>query len=360
MNGIARDTPEKKEYYEYVFKRILVLALFLAILIVIAIYSLTIGGRDISFVQAAESIWNHITGSLPVADTKEWWDDYSVWNIRLPRILVAIIAGASLALGGAAMQPAVKNPLADPYTTGISSGAVFGVAIGLVMGFTISTSIGHYGLIVNAFVFGLIPALIISAMSKMTAASPATIILTGVAISYLFQAMSTLLLISTDAETLQQAYTWQIGTLQNVVWDDVPVMFVFTLIGGILIMLCSSKLNILTLGDESARSLGLSAENFRILLLILISLMTASVVAFIGIIGFIGLVSPHIIRMLLGSNNRFVVPASALVGSLMILFADLIARTIIYPGEVAVGVVMSFIGAPIFLILIIRTKKAAW
>jgi iron complex transport system permease protein len=350
----------RENYHSYTMRKLLFIAVTIIAIFIIAGAALTLGGRDIGFVQVYQILFDHIMGATYTPGTEEWWDDYIVWSVRLPRILIAIVAGAGLAIGGAAMQVVVKNPLADPYTTGISAGAVFGVAIALVLGFTAGSTIGDYGLVINAFLFGLIPAGVIIIISKFTNTSPATMILAGIAMSYMFTALSTLLLVTANTETIQQAYLWQIGSLENVNWSDLPLMFVITLIGGIFMMFSTKKLNILTLGDDSARSLGLDAENFRILVLIILSVMTASVIGFIGIIGFIGLISPHIVRIFLGSDNKFVLPASAIFGAAFLLMADLISRVIVYPGEVPVGVIMSFIGGPLFLILILRSKKEMW
>lgn len=351
-------TELKSDYRRYILLKILFIVGLLVAIVVIAGLSLSIGGRDIGFFEVFGILWNHITGDLPEVRTEAWMDDYAVYNVRLPRIIVGIVAGAGLAVGGAAMQPAVKNPLADPYTTGISSGACFGVAVALVLGFT--TGNGSTGLVLNAFIFGLIPALIIVLMSRLTQMGPATIILIGTALSFLFNALSTLILIGAEAEKLQEVYLWQIGTLANVNWDTVPIMTIVTVIGTAIIMALSSKLNILALGDASSQSLGVDPNLLRIAILFILSFMTAAIVGYIGIIGFIGLVSPHIVRLILGSDNRYVVPASAIFGAAFLLLADLLARVIIYPGELAVGVVMSFIGAPIFLALIIRNRREMW
>ena len=350
----------RAEYHRYIMLKVLFITGLLVVIFAISIFALTIGGREITFSQALGVLWNHITGDIPPLSTKEGIDDYTVWSVRLPRVAVGIVAGAGLAIGGAAMQSAVKNPLADPYTTGISSGAVFGVAIAMVLGFAVSSNTGNYGIVINAFIFGLIPAGVIAILSRFTHSSPATMILAGVAMSYLFNAFSTLLMVVANTETLQAAYMWQIGTLENVNWGDFPVMCIVTIIGTAIVMYLSPKLNLLTIGDNSAKSLGLDPETLRIIILVLLSIVTASIVGFIGIIGFIGLVSPHIVRTIMGADNRYVIPASALFGAAFLLVADLIARMIIYPGSIAVGVIMSFVGAPIFLFLIVRSRKEVW
>jgi len=350
----------REEYKRYTFMKIVFMIAMVIALFLIAGYEITIGARDLSISDVYGILYDHITGKTHAFGTMEWIDDYTVWNHRLPRVAMGVIAGAGLAIGGAAMQSIVKNPLADPYTTGISSGAVFGVSVALVLGFSVGSSLGQYGIVLNAFIFGLIPVGIIVLVSRFGNMSPATLILSGVAISYLFRALSTFLLVSSDTDTIAHAYIWQIGTLKDAVWGDIPLMFAVTLIGVVFLILSSRKLNVLTLGDESAKSLGLDAEGFRIICLVIISVMTAAIVSFAGIIGFVGLVVPHIARMFLGGDNKYVIPASVIIGPVLLLAADTLARILIQPNELPVGIVMSFIGGPLFLLLILRQKKDVW
>jgi iron complex transport system permease protein len=361
MDGSTDDSNTLKEAYRrHVLRRILFVIGVTAAIFAVAGITLTLGGRDIGFAEAYRILFDHLKGVVHPQGTPAWWDDYVLWNSRLPRIVTAVVAGAGLAIGGAAMQAVVRNPLADPYTTGISAGAVFGVAVALTLGFTAGSQLGGYGLMVNAFLFGLIPMTVIILMSRFTDISPATMILAGIAMTYMFSALSTLLLVMSDTETIQRAYLWQIGSLENTSWSDVPLMLGITLFGSAFLMFSTRKLNLLTLGDDSAKSLGLDAENFRVLILVVLSVMTAAIVGSLGVIGFVGLVSPHIVRSVIGSDNRFVIPAAALFGALLLLAADFVARVVVYPGEVPAGLVMSFIGGPLFLILIMRSRKEVW
>ena len=350
----------KEEYHKYTLRKVLFMLGCGITLIILFGYALTIGSHQIDFFTVFTTLWNHITGVTYPIGTPEWTDDYLLWEDRLPREAIAIVAGVGLAIGGAAMQSVVKNPLADPYTTGISSGAVLGVTIALALGITAGSITGSYGLVANAFLFGMIPTAVTIIVSRISKTSPATIILAGVAMSYLFNAMSTLILISAEAGKIQEAFLWQIGTLQWTTWSDFPLMFIIVAVGSVILAFTSKQLNILTLGDESAKSLGLNADNYRLLVLVVLSLMTSAVVSFIGIIGFLGLVSPHIVRTIIGSDNKYVIPASAIFGALFLLAADLLARALIDPGELPVGVIMSFIGGPLFLILILKSKKGVW
>lgn len=347
----------KEQYHSYILRKILFIAFCATLVIILAGYALTIGGRDIAHLDVYRIIWEHLNGVTHPKGTPEWWDDYIVWEVRLPRVLMAIIAGFALSVCGAAMQSMLKNPLADPYTTGMASGAVFGAVVAIVLGMSFTTAMGMYGIVGNAFIGGLIPAFVIITISKFTRATPATIILAGIAISYMFNALKTLLLITTDVENIQRAYIWQIGTVQDAVWNDLPLMFTISIIGSIFLFFTSRQLNLLILGDDNAKSLGLDASQFRTVCLILLSIMIASIVSFTGIIGFVGLVAPHMVRMILGADNRFIIPGSMALGATLLLAADVVGRTIVAPGELPVGIIMSFIGGPIFLYLIIRQKK---
>jgi iron complex transport system permease protein len=350
----------REGYHRYTFRKILFIALCIALAIIAAGYAATLGAREIAFFDVYRIIFDHIGGMTYEIGSIGWIDDYVIWNQRLPRILMALVAGAGLAIGGAAMQSLIKNPLADPYTTGISSGAVFGVTVALVLGMSFASSISQYGIVLNAFLLGLAPVGVIVLVSRVNNASPATMILAGIALSYLFRSLSTLLMVSTDADTVAAAYLWQIGTLENASWSGLPLMFCVTAAGSLFLMFTSRQLNILTLGDESAKSLGLNADNYRVLCLVLIAVMTAAVISFTGIIGFIGLVSPHVVRSLIGSDNKYVIPASMAFGAMFLLLADIVARTVIAPSELPVGIIMSFIGGPLFLYIIIRQKREVW
>ncbi|MCL2317674.1 MAG: iron ABC transporter permease [Methanomassiliicoccaceae archaeon] len=350
----------KSKYKSYTKRKIFFISACLVIAVLSVGLSVTVGGRDIAFFDVYKTIFDHLFGPSASAGTKEWMDDYIVWNLRLPRALFAAIAGAGLAVGGAVMQSVMKNPLADPYTTGISSGACFGVAVGMVLGLTALGELGSFGIVANAFIFALIPMTLIVLLAPRRNTSPATLILAGVALSYLFNALNTLLLVTTDAEKLASVYRWQIGSLENMTWEGVLIMSVITIAGLIVISFLSKKLNIMALGDAQAKSLGLDVNTMRIICLVVMSLMVASVIAFAGIIGFIGLVSPHIVRMIIGSDNRFVIPAAAAFGAAFLMVADIVARMLSDIGAVPVGVVISFVGAPIFLYLIIKQRRNIW
>lgn len=340
-------------YGHYVFRKYLLIILCIIATILIAGLSISIGIGDIGIIRAYQILIEHLQGNI-----MNEVEDYIVCYVRLPPLLGGLIAGAGLAIAGAVMQSTLKNPLADPYTTGISSGASFGATLSIVMGINIVNN--QYGIVLNAFLFSLIPMFAIMIISSTRRASPTTIILAGLAVMYMFNAMTTVMMLSADPNAMAAAYSWQVGTLSLVTMKDLPVMFGFVLVGGIFLMLLSSKINILSTGDESAKSLGVNANVLRITCLLIVSLIAAAIVSFTGVIGFVGLICPHICRMLIGSDNRYLLPASAIFGAMFLILANLIGNNIIAPTSLQVGVITAFLGAPILIFLLIKIKKEAW
>lgn len=346
-----------ENYHQYLWKKVLFILICIVVSVVVAGYAMTIGSYDIGFFECYRIIFDHIVGNPPVDKLTET-KDYVIWTIRMPRVLAGIIAGVGLACAGAVMQSCMKNPLADPYTTGISSGASFGATIAMISGITIVS--GEFSTVLNAFVFSLVPTAAIVAISAVKRASPTTIILAGIAIMYIFNAMTTLLMLMADPNDMAEVYSWQVGSLGITTWGDVPIMAVVTIIGFGIMWALSGKINVLTSGDENAKTLGIDADRLRILCLVVVSLVAAAIVSFTGIIGFVGLVCPHVARMFIGSDNRYLLPASAAFGVAMLLIADLIGRTIIAPAVLQVGVITAFIGGPMLIYLLIKQKKEVW
>ncbi|MBR4202247.1 MAG: iron ABC transporter permease [Candidatus Methanomethylophilaceae archaeon] len=344
------------EYHKLVAKKIALFVIcVLGVVLFVGFFSLSVY-PGIDLVDTYKILWGHITGQEFEKRSLYWWADIYIWNSAIPHALVAIIAGSSLAICGTLMQALMNNPLADPYSTGISSGACFGAVAAIVMGVSFATVGGEMGVVVNAFIGALVPALIIIIISTRIHATPATLILLGTAISYFFNSMITYMMVTTDSDTLKSAYLWQVGSLDGMTWDSVPLMLIVTVVGCIFVMFASNKLNVMALGEKSATSLGVDVYQFRIICLALMALMTAAIVSFTGILGFVGLVAPHIIRLLIGSDNRFVLPISMAVGSLFMLVADYLASVLM---TIPVGVILSLVGSPIFFLLIVVQSKRA-
>lgn len=347
----------KADYKQRSSRKVLFILLCSAFAFFGVALSVTIGGYDISMSRVYEVIWDHIIGVQYPPNSREWYDDFIVWNERLPRVLFALVAGIGLATAGVAMQSIMKNPLAEPYTTGVSSGAYFGVAISMALGMSVMASAGSA---INALIFSLIPVAVMILLSSRSMNSVATLILVGTAISYMFNAFSTLVLVTTDADTLANVYRWQVGSFINITWDQLTLAAAVVLTGAVVITLLSKKLNIMSMGDENATSLGLNVKRLRVIILIVMAVMVAFIVSYCGIIGFIGLICPHIIRLVIGSDNRFVIPAAAAFGAAFLLIADTVAKWMSALDTVPVGVVVSLIGAPIFLMILVRNRREIW
>ncbi len=354
----------ERAYGRYTSRKVILIIVLLVVMFIVAGISLSQNGVGTGFFESYRYVVDHILGKTydRTTDLDAWVADYNLWTYRVPRICMAIIAGVGLAVCGVTMQALLKNPLADPYTVGISDGACFGAVAAIVVGYSLSMFSSSLGLVTNAFFGGLIPALVIIILTRFVNMSPATTILVGVALSYIFSGLETAIMITADAETLKEAYLWQIGSFTDKSWDDCKIPSVFTLITSIVLMFLSSRLNLLALGDDSASSLGLDVDTFRTLCMIIVSVTVAAIVSFFGIIGFVGLVAPHIVRMVTGGDNRYLMPASMVSGAIFLLLADLLSRLPNLYGytniELRVGLVVSMIGAPLFLYMIVRRNRS--
>ncbi len=317
--------------------------------------TLGFGVYDISLSHALEVFFDHLSGNITDED-----GDYYVWNIRLPRAVCAVVTGVALSVAGAIMQNDFRNPLADPYTMGISSGAFLGAVLSIVAGVSILPFVSDsVGLMANAFLFSLIPTAIIVVLSKFRKLTPAAMILTGVAVMFLFSSVCQVMLVTAPSESLSDAYMWRVGDLGRVTLDTLPLMIVPCAIIVAVLYLMAGKLNVMYAGDRSAQTLGENAGRIRMITLVLVSFLTASVVSFTGTIGFIGLVGPHVARIFVGSDNRYLIPASAAFGAAFILLADTVAKVSGANG-LPVGVISSMIGGPLFIWILVRQRKSAW
>ncbi len=275
-----------------------------------------------------------------------------VLSIRAPRSVVALLMGTALGASGAVLQGILRNPLADPYILGISSGASLSAALGIIGGITI---FGTFTIPVLAFIGAIATGSVVGMMGwKRGGLWPERLLLAGVGLSFLFSALLMLILsISTD-EGLRRATLWIFGDLSMSEWSRVPYGLLFVLAGAIISMSRAKALNALILGDEFTHSLGFTPHKERFLLFVSVGLMTAASVSLGGMIGFIGLLVPHIVRFFMGSDSRALIPASALSGGALLCVADLISRSVLPPMELPAGIVTAIIGAPYFLYLLRR------
>lgn len=284
-----------------------------------------------------------------------------VWNIRLPRILAAMVGGLALAVSGAVMQAVLRNPLASPFTLGISQGAGFGAAIAIVgLGGSAAAGQVHEAWSVTglAFVGAMAATVAVLGIARVRGTTPETMVLAGVALGSLFSAGTVLLQYFADATQVAAIVFWTFGDLGRASWRDLAVMAAATLAGSAHVTWHRWDYNALEAGAESARGLGVDVDRIRLVGMFVASFLTAAVVAFVGIIGFIGLVGPHLVRRVVGNDHRLLLPASALAGALLLLAADTLGRTLIAPVVLPVGAITSFLGAPLFIHLLVTRRRA--
>ncbi len=271
-------------------------------------------------------------------------------SIRLPRVIVALLMGCALGASGAVLQGILRNPLADPYILGISSGAALVAVIGMLIG---STMFGLFTVPAFAFAGAILTGMVVGAMGfKRGGLWPERLLLAGVGLGFLFSAILMMILsVSTD-EGLRRAVLWVYGDLSMTDWSLIPYGAILILAGMVLSLWRAKGLNALILGDDIAHSLGFSPNRERSILFVSVGLMTASAVSLGGIVGFVGLLIPHIMRFLVGSDGRLLVPLSAMAGGTLLCFADAIGRTVMAPMELPSGIITAIIGAPYFLFLL--------
>lgn len=278
-----------------------------------------------------------------------------IWQLRLPRILSAVVAGVVLAVSGMVYQALFRNPMADPYVLGISSGAAFGVAFAAFIGI-VGGATGMWQVPTVAFLGAAGTALVIMVLSGGVRRSPTTLLLTGIALNFLLSALMTLFMYLNRTQ-LQSIMQWTLGSFGTASWSKLGIMGTTATLGIVPIMFLTRELDILLLDEASALSIGVSVKSVRLLLLILSTLATSVTVAFCGIIGFVGLMVPHIMRLITGPRHKSLMLFSVLGGALMMVVADTLARTILGASELPVGIVTALAGAPLFIILLTNQRK---
>lgn len=317
-----------------------------------ALVAVTIGAADLTPREVAGSVAAHLgLGTSPLRPLP----DSVVWSLRLPRVLLAAAVGAALALCGCVLQALTRNALADPYLLGISSGASTGAVAVVVLG----VGTGAVGLAGGAFAGGLLAFALVMALAtsgRAASASTTRVVLTGVAVGQLFSALTSLTVLAAgDAESLRGLTYWLLGSLTGARWASVGMTTAVVVLGAAVCFSRASALDALAFGVDAAAALGVSVGRTRVLLLVTTALVTAAAVAASGAIGFVGLVLPHVVRRLVGTDHQRLLPASALAGAVFLVWADALARTVLAPQEIPVGVVTALVGVPVFLVVVRRT-----
>ena len=344
---IQRDT-----YRRLVLRKRLIFAGLALLLSCSVLLDLALGPASYSF--------NEVLGALFAPDSAPAQVRVVMWDIRLPIALMAVAVGAALSLAGAQMQTILNNPLASPFTLGISAAASFGAAMGLAFGVALFPLAAQSMVPVNAFIMAMLSALLIHFLSMRRGVTAETIVLLGIALVFTFNALLALVQFFATEQAVAAVVFWTMGSLTKATWPKLGVICLVIVITLPIFAKRAWALTALRLGDDKAASFGINVRSLRFQTLIMVSLLASFPVAFVGTIGFIGLVGPHIARMLIGEDQRFFLPASLLTGALILSASSVVSKTLI-PGAIfPIGVVTSLIGVPFFISLILSGKKNSW
>lgn len=335
-------------YRKVVLRRFALAGAILAFILFSLILDFTIGPSGLSF----SALWH----ALVDAGSADAGTRVIVWELRLPIALMAIVVGMALGLAGAEMQTILNNPLASPFTLGVSSAASFGAALAIILGLGIPGIPDQWVISVNAFVFALLACFILDGISRWTRVATSGVVLFGIALVFTFNALISILQFVASEDTLQGLVFWTMGSLARASWDKLAILSIALLLIVPLSMKNAWKLTALRLGEDRAVSFGINVRQLRMATLLRISIISALTVAFVGPVGFIGLVAPHISRMLFGEDHRFYLPGSMLIGALVLSLASVLSKNIVSGVIIPVGIVTSLVGVPFFLSIIIRHR----
>ena len=310
-------------------------------------------------VVVALHLWKHnnLLSIFGGTISSDFASSYAViTQLRLPRVLLAFAAGAALSVSGVLMQGLLRNPLVSPFTLGVSPAAAFGAALVITLAGT--NQLPAWATIAGAMVMALTVSAIVLGIATARRMAVATLLLLGIAMTQIFEALTSALQFTANENTLQAIIRWTFGSVNDATWSDVIIVGVITVIAVPVTLLFSKDLNAIAFaGDDAARSFGVNVGPVRIGLIALSVTLAAVVVSFCGIIGFVGLVGPHIARLAIGADHRHLLPFAALSGGLLLLIADAVGRTVIAPAVVPVGIVVAFIGGPVFIYLILTRRN---
>jgi iron complex transport system permease protein len=334
------------------------IAVLAVILLMTIIFSVSIGSADLSFVDSLRLV----AAKLPVVgryfeniglETKY---EVIIWKVRMPRIAMSALVGASLSVVGATFQGIFRNPLADPHILGVSSGAAFGATIGMLGGFSIGfMGLGTVGVL--AFAGAIVTVFLVYNISKIGGSISVTgMLLTGTAISTFLSSLISLLM-TFHNDQIDKVYMWTMGSFSSASWMKVGFVSLFVLIGVSVLFWYAPKLNIIMMGDDDAKCLGIEVTKVRRHMIIAASLLVAAAVSVSGIIGFVGMIIPHCTRFIVGADNKKLMPYSFFLGAIFVTLCDTVARTVAAPTEIPVGIITALFGAPYFILLVAKGRK---
>ena len=338
------------------FVLIVIFGLFMSLIAFLISISVSSGGV-IPVSEAVSALFSSI-GKRFSGDTNLNMIELYIYNARLPRTVAAIAVGAGLAVAGCMYQAIIRNPLVDPYITGVSSGAGCLAMAATALGFSIPFLADNtlYIIPVVAIIGGIAAFMITMTVAEGSGGSSINYILAGTIVGFAFSSVQTIFM-SMGKDNLTDVMWWLYGSFANITWENAWIIFVPVMGIAIVAMIWAREFNLYSMGEDQAAQLGLNVKRFKRLTMIVASVMTAMCVAFVGIIGFVGLVVPHACRMALGSDHRLIMPASVVIGAMLMLFADLVARTVMSPAELPVGAITAIIGTPVFAYMLMKRGR---
>ncbi|MFE0678108.1 FecCD family ABC transporter permease [Streptomyces sp. NPDC058867] len=315
------------------------------------IVAISIGAVNVPVGQVWSIVLHHVTGQGATSDPAT---DQIVWNFRTPRVALAALVGAGLAVTGAVLQTLVSNPLADPIVLGFSYGASLGAVLVITLG---GAALGGIGVSGAAFVGALAAGVLVFALGRRAGRlAPTRLVLAGVAVGYVLLSATSFVQLQATPTELRTVMFWMLGSVAGAQWSQLPAVTVVVITCTALLTLFGKRLNALLAGDESATALGVDVNRLRALLLVISALLTGTVIAVAGSIGFVGLMIPHLVRLTLGADHRRLLPLTALLGAVYLVLVDLLSRTVNRPNELPLGILTALLGAPFFLWLLRRGK----
>ena len=330
----------------------------LVLFIVVAAIATTIGSVHIPFLTTVRVLLSKIP-FLGIVPDWQVTTETIILDIRLPRVILAGVVGAALSMAGATYQGLFRNPLADPYLIGVAQGAALGAVIGFLLPFN-GPGPGFSIIPVLAFTGAVVSVVIVYTLARVGRTLPVTtLILAGVALGSLWSSVVSYLII-TSGDKVHGILFWLMGSFSLSGWSEVGLVLPYIAAGTVVILLYSRSLNVMQLDEEQAQQLGINVERVKVILLAAATLVTAAAVSYVGIIGFVGIIIPHAVRLLWGPDHRFLLPLSLLTGAVFLVIADLVARTVLAPTEVPIGVITAICGVPFFLYLLRRRRRAVF
>ena len=356
-----KDDLNKQEVSEITRKkrRFMLIVIFGLIMSVVAfLISISISSGGVIPVSEAVSALFSSIGKAFNNDNNLNMIELYIYNARLPRTIAAIAVGAGLAVAGCMYQAIIRNPLVDPYITGVSSGAGCLAMAATALGFSIPFLADNtlYIIPVVAIIGGIVAFFITMTVAEGSGGSSINYILAGTIVGFAFSSVQTIFM-SMGKDNLTDVMWWLYGSFANITWENAWIIFIPAMGIAIVAMIWAREFNLYSMGEDQAAQLGLNVKRFKRLTMIVASILTALCVAFVGIIGFVGLVVPHACRMALGSDHRLIMPASVVIGAMLMLFADLVARTVMSPAELPVGAITAIIGTPVFAYMLMKRGR---